>query len=182
LPEGALFLDRDGVINVPPGAKRYITRPGEFRFLPGVPAALRKLRSGGRKIILVSNQAGVERGLFSQADLAGITRKMLRGIKSRGGRIDAVYYCTHAPERRCRCRKPHPGLLRKAARRFSLDLKKSIVVGDNVTDIEMGHSAGCRTALVLTGMTNRKAAKKISPSPDFIAPNLAGVVGWILKQ
>lgn len=182
MPEGALFLDRDGVINVPPGRKRYITRPGEFRFLPGVPAALKKLRSARRKIILVSNQAGVERGLFSQADLAEITRKMLRGIKTHGGRIDAVYYCTHAPERRCRCRKPRAGLLRKAARRFSLDLKKSVVVGDNATDIEMGQSAGCRTALVLTGMTGPKEAKKISPPPDFIARDLRGAVNWVLKQ
>lgn len=170
------------MINVPPGAKRYITRPEEFRFLPGVPAALKKLRSGRRKIILVSNQAGVGRGLFSQADLAEITRKMLRAVKSHGGRIDAVYYCTHTPERRCRCRKPRAGLLRKAARRFSLDLKKSIIVGDNITDIEMGHSAGCRTALVLTGMTDRKAAKRISPPPDFIARDLAGAARWILKK
>jgi len=179
--EGALFLDRDGVINFPPKRKRYITRWKEFRFLPGVPAALKKLRSNRRKIILVSNQAGVGRGLFSQAALAEITRKMLRAIQSRGGRIDAVYYCTHTPERRCRCRKPRAGLLRKAARRFSLDLKKSTVVGDNATDIEMGRSAGCRTVLVLTGMTGRSAAKKISPPPDFIAKNLGDAARWLLK-
>ena len=182
MPEGALFLDRDGVINVPPRRKLYITRPEKFRFLPGVPAALKKLRSGRRKIILVSNQAGVGRKLFSQADLAEITRKMLRAIKSHGGRIDAVYYCTHTPQRHCRCRKPRAGLLRKAARRFSLDLSRSVVVGDNATDIEMGRSAGCRTVLVLTGMTSRQAAKKISPPPDFITRDLAGAARWILKK
>ena len=181
MSEGAFFLDRDGVINVPPGAKRYITGPAEFRFLPGVPAALKKLRSGGRRIILVSNQAGVGRGLFSPADLAKVTRKMLRGVQSRGGRIDAVYYCTHTPERRCRCRKPRAGLLRKAARRFSLDLKQSVVIGDNATDIEMGQSAGCRTVLVLTGMTGRKEAKKLSPPPDYIARDLGAAAKWVLK-
>ena len=179
--EGALFLDRDGVINSPPKRKRYITHWREFRFLPGVPAALKKLRSHRRKIILVSNQAGVGRGIFSQAALAEITRKMLRAIQSHGGKIDAVYYCTHTPQRRCRCRQPRAGLLRKAARRFSLDLKKSIVVGDNTTDIEMGQSAGCRTALVLTGVTTRKAAAKLAHPPDFIASNLSGAIRWIMK-
>lgn len=180
--KGALFLDRDGVINTPPGAKRYITRWGEFRFLPGVPAALKKLRAARRKVILVSNQAGVGRGLFSQAALAEITRKMLRAVRSRGGRIDAVYYCTHTPERRCRCRKPRAGLLRKAARRFSLDLKRSVVVGDNASDIEMGRSAGCRTVLVLTGATPRRAAARMAHPPDFIARDLGAATGWILKR
>ena len=179
---GAIFLDRDGVINSSPGAKRYITRWKEFRFLPGVLDSVKKLSSSRRKIIVVSNQAGVERGLFSAADLKEITRKMLRSLESRGGRIDAVYYCTHAPERRCRCRKPRAGLLRKAARRFSLDLRGSVVVGDNATDVEMGHSAGCRTVLVLSGMTGRRAAKKISPPPDFIARDLASAARWILKK
>ena len=180
--EGAIFLDRDGVINFPPKRKRYITRWEEFRFLPGALDSVKKLSCSRRKVIIVSNQAGVERGVFSQANLKEITRKMLSAIESHGGRIGAVYYCTHAPERRCRCRKPRAGLLRKAARRFSLDLRRSVVVGDNATDIEMGHSAGCRTALVLTGMTGRGAAKKISPPPDFITRDLAGAARWILKK
>ena len=179
---GAVFLDRDGVINFSPKLERYITRWGEFRFLPGALASVKKLSSSRRKIILVSNQAGVERGVFSQANLKEITRKMLRSLESRGGRIDAVYYCTHTPQRRCRCRKPRAGLLRKAARRFSLDLHRSVVVGDNSTDIEMGRSAGCRTVLVLTGMTGRGAARKIFPPPDFIARDLAGAARWILRK
>ncbi|MDO8730353.1 MAG: D-glycero-beta-D-manno-heptose 1,7-bisphosphate 7-phosphatase [Candidatus Omnitrophota bacterium] len=178
----AVFLDRDGVINFPPSAKRYITRWEEFRFLPGVLDSVKKLSSSRRKIILVSNQAGVERGVFSKANLKEITRKMLHAIESRGGRIDAVYYCTHIPERHCRCRKPRAGMLRKAARRFSLDLRRSVVVGDNATDIKMGQSAGCRAVLVLTGMTGRTAAKKISPPPDFIARDLSAATRWILKR
>lgn len=179
---GAFFLDRDGVINFPPDPKRYVTRWEEFRFLPGAFPALKKLKACRRKIIVVSNQAGVERGLFSRKRLAEITRKMLHAVQSRGGRIDAVYYCTHTPERRCRCRKPRAGLLRKAARRFSLDLEKSVIVGDNAIDIEMGQAAGCRTVLVLTGVTGRNAAKRISPPPDSIARDLRGAVRWILKK
>ncbi len=179
--QGAVFLDRDGVINVSPKRRRYITRWGEFRFLPGTLSALKKLRAARRPVILVSNQAGVGRGLFSKADLEEITRNMLRMIRSAGGRIDAVYYCTHTPERRCPCRKPRTGLLRKAARRFSLDLGRSIIVGDNATDIEMGQHAGCRTALVLTGVTSRTAAKKLARPPDFIARDLNGAIRWIMK-
>ena len=181
MSERAIFLDRDGVINVPPRRKRYITRWGEFRFLPGVLDSLKKLSSSRWKILLVSNQAGVGRGLFSQSALDEITRNMLRNMKARGGRIDAVYYCTHTPERRCRCRKPRAGLLRVAARRFSLDLKGSIVVGDNATDIAMGRAAGCRTVLVLTGVTTRKAAAKLAHPPDRITKDLRGAARWILK-
>ena len=179
---GAIFLDRDGVINFPPKRKRYITRWEEFRFLPGALASVKKLTSSRLKLIVVSNQAGVDRGVYSKASLNEITRKMLSAIKSHGGKIDAVYYCTHRPERRCRCRKPRAGMLRKAARRFSLDLKKSVVIGDNATDIEMGRSAGCRTALVLTGVTTRKAAGKLAIPPDHIARDLAGAARWILKK
>ena len=143
---------------------------------------MKKLGKDPRKIILVSNQSGVGRGIFSKTSLREITRNMLREIKRHGGRVNAVYYCTHVPERRCRCRKPRAGLLRKAARRFSLDLKKSIVVGDNATDIEMGQSAGCRTVLVLTGVTTRKTAAKLARPPDHIVRDLRGAARWIMKK
>ena len=169
------------MINVSPKRRGYITRWPAFRFLPGTLSALKRLRAAGRRIIVVSNQAGVGRGLFSPTDLKEITRNMLGKVRDAGGRIDAVYYCTHTPERRCLCRKPRTGLLRKAARRFSLDLRESIVVGDNATDIEMGQSAGCRTVLVLTGVTTRSAAKKLSRPPDFIARDLAAAARWILR-
>lgn len=180
--EGAIFLDRDGVINTPPATKRYITRWEEFRFLPGALPALRQLRKTGRKIILISNQAGVERGIFPRARLQEITRKMLTAIRKHGGALHAVYYCTHIPERKCLCRKPRPGLLRKAARRFSLDLKQSILVGDNATDIETGRAAGCRTVLVLSGVTARKNVHRLNPKPDFVARDLPAAARWIAKQ
>lgn len=180
--QGAVFLDRDGVINKSPGKKRYIMEPEEFKFLPGVLPALRRLKKTGRRILLVSNQAGVGRGLFTQNQLKEVTRKMLEGVREHGGRINAVYYCTHTPEQRCRCRKPRTGLLRKAARRWTINLKKSVVVGDNGTDIEMGQSAGCKTVLVLTGVTTKTAARKMARPPDFIAKNLPGAATWILKH
>ena len=179
---GAIFIDRDGVINRSPGSKRYITDWKEFRFLPGVFPALRKLKEAGRKVMLVSNQAGVGRGLFTKAKLSEITRKLRTEVRRHGGRIDAVYYCTHTPERGCSCRKPKPGLVRKAAKKYRLDLGRCFMVGDNVTDIEMSCSAGCRSVLVLTGVTTRRAATKLACKPDHIAKDFPAAVRWILKE
>ncbi len=178
----AVFLDRDGVINAPPvPPKRYITRWQEFRFLPGSLAALRQLRGAGRKVIILSNQAGVGRRIYSAARLRGITRNMLREIRSSGGRVDAVYYCTHAPEAGCRCRKPRPGLLLRGARRFRIDPRRSFLIGDNATDIRMGEAAGCRTVLVLSGATSRSRARRMKPPPDHTAPDLRAAVRWLLR-
>ena len=178
----AIFLDRDGVINASPAQKGYITRWEEFRFLPGVLTALKSLKETGRKAIVVSNQAGVGRGIYPASQLKEITHRMLRSIRAAGGQVDAVYYCTHTPEAGCRCRKPRAGMLRKAARRFSISLEQSFVIGDNVTDIQMGKSARCRTVLVLTGVTGRNHLRRVTVKPDRVARNLREAVRWILRQ
>ncbi len=170
------------MINASPTQKRYITSWEEFRFLPGALAALQALKTSRRKVIVVSNQAGVGRGILQASQLREITRRMLQATRAAGGRIDAVYYCTHSPEEGCPCRKPRAGLLRKAARRLSINLERSFVVGDNVTDIQMGAAAGCRTVLVLTGITERKDAKQMAVSPDKTVRDLQQAVGWILRQ
>lgn len=178
---GALFLDRDGVINATP-QKRYITRWREFHFLPGSLGALRLLNEEGRKVVVLSNQAGVGRGVLSRSRLNLITRRMLAAIRKAGGRVAAVYYCTHPPENGCRCRKPRTGLLRRACRRFRIDPRRSFVVGDNATDVAMGHAAGCRTVLVLSGMSTRGEARRMPVKPDQVARNLAQAVQWILRD
>jgi len=179
----AVFLDRDGVINARPAAeKRYITRWQEFRFLPGALAALRQLKRSGRKVLILSNQAGVGRRIYSAARLREITRKMLQKIRAAGGRVDAVYYCTHTPQAGCACRKPRPGLLLRAARRFSIDPRRSFLIGDNASDVQLGRAAGCRTVLVLTGVTSRSQARRVSPRPHHIARDLRTAVRWILRQ
>lgn len=179
----AVFLDRDGVLNTPPAAeKRYITHWQEFRFLPGSLAALRKLHRAGCRVVVVSNQAGVGRRLFTSAALRLITRRMLQKIRSSGGKVSAVYYCTHTPQRRCACRKPRPGLLLRAARRFSIDPRRSFLIGDNATDIRMGRTAGCRTVLVLSGVTSRRQARSIRPAPHHTARDLSAAVRWMLRQ
>ena len=180
--KGSVFLDRDGVINVPPQKKRYITSAEEFRFLPGALSALRSLNRTPFKIIIVSNQAGVGRGIFSQKKLEAITRQMRQKIRQAGGRLDAVYYCTHRPSAHCGCRKPRLGLIRKAQRRFPMNLARSYVIGDSEKEVRLGKKAGTRTILVLTGKQTKTTARSIRPKPDKVAKNLLEAIRWIRKQ
>ncbi len=177
----ALFLDRDGVINALP-PHRYVARWEEFRFLSGVLSSLRRLRRAGWRVVVLSNQAGVGRGLVSHSQLREITRKMQDAVRRAGGRIDAVFYCVHKPEAYCACRKPKTGMIRRACRRLAIDPANSFVVGDNVTDIQMGRSAGCTTILVLTGMTPRSALRKLSTRPNHVSRNLPEAVRWIFRK
>lgn len=179
--KGAVFLDRDGVINAAPQVKRYITCWQEFRFLPGSITALRRLKGAGKTVVILSNQAGVGKRVMTAAQLAEITRRMLRKIRAGGGSVQAVYYCTHRPAERCPCRKPKAGMLRRAARRFQLDLARSVVVGDNEKDIRMGRLGGCRTMLVLSGATDRREARRMRTRPDRIVKNLGEAISWILN-
>lgn len=178
---GAIFLDRDGVINTSPDG-RYVTSWRRFQFLRGSLSALCALRKAGWRVIVISNQAGVGRRIMTRRNLRDITRRMVKAVYQKGGRIDAVYYCTHLPGSRCACRKPAIGMLRKAARRFPIDLKRSFVVGDNKTDIAMGKKAGCTTVLVLSGQESKAAQRDSSIVADRMARNLAEAVRWIVKQ
>ena len=134
--KSAVLLDRDGVINASP-AGRYVTSWEEFHFLPGALPALRRLKNAGKTVLIVSNQAGVGRGILSRTKLDQITRKMLQAIRAAGGIVQTVYYCTHRPKAACACRKPKIGMLRKAAREHRLDLTRSFLVGDHEKDIEL---------------------------------------------
>jgi len=178
----AIFLDRDGVINVPPGRKRYITRPEEFRFLPGSLRAIAALSRGSRKLIVISNQAGVERRIFSRKALEAITRKMRSGITAAGGRLDAIYYCRHRPNAGCGCRKPNIGLIRRAQQRFPIALTRSFFVGDSAKDIRLGQKLGIRTVLVLTGEQTRASAQRQKLMPEKIVKNLSQAARWIQNQ
>ena len=177
----AIFLDRDGVINRTP-IHRYVDSWEAFGFLPGVLKALRRLRRAQEIVVVVSNQSGVGRGILSSSRLRDITQKMCRKIQASGGKIHAVYYCTHPPENGCSCRKPRPGMLIKAAKRFSIDLTRSLVIGDQETDILLGRHAGCQTILVLTGRYTLRKVKNFSVTPDRIFKNLESAVSWVLQK
>ena len=154
----AIFVDRDGVINrrIVGG---YVTDWSEFEFLPGAIDAIAKLSALEGPIIVVSNQAGVGKGLVDVARLLDVTNRFVGAIQQRGGRIDAVYYCPHAPDDACACRKPKPGLLLQAASDWTLDLSASMMIGDSETDAEAGRAAGCEVVLVSGGDDSGVAAE-----------------------
>jgi D-glycero-D-manno-heptose 1,7-bisphosphate phosphatase len=142
----AIFLDRDGVINerVVGG---YVTSWSGFRFFDGIVPALAGLSQFRLPLIVVSNQAGVGKGLMGRMTLGDITQRFVAQLARARIRIAAVYYCPHTSEAGCRCRKPRPGLLLRAAREWNIDLGRSILVGDSVTDMGAARAAGCRSIL-----------------------------------
>ena len=158
----AVFLDRDGVINVDHG---YVSSWDQFEFLPGVPEALWQLQSAGYVLVVVSNQSGIGRGLYSEADLAALNRRVHRYLlDERGIEIAQFYHCPHHPteallkwRQPCHCRKPAPGMIEQACAELHIDPSNSLMVGDKVSDMEAGQAAGVgrlfRVASVATAQT-----------------------------
>ncbi len=144
-----IFLDRDGVINH--NRSDYVKSWAEFEFLPGALEALQLLAQLGHPIIVVSNQSAIGRGIIPHSTVDEIHERMVDSIREAGGRIDAILYCPHHPEKGCACRKPRPGLLLDAKRRFDLDLQRSFLVGDAESDILAAQAVGCQPILVRTG-------------------------------
>jgi D-glycero-D-manno-heptose 1,7-bisphosphate phosphatase len=145
-----IFLDRDGVINE--NRADYVKSWDEFRFLPGAREAIARLTRAGHRIVICSNQAGIARGLISQETVEEIHRRMIAGIEEMGGAIEKVYYCPHAKDADCSCRKPRPGQLLRARDELGIDLSDAIFIGDSITDIRAGQAVGVYSILVLTGL------------------------------
>lgn len=150
----AVFLDRDGTINI---EKEYLYRSADFEFIPGAVEAIRLFNQAGIMVVVVTNQSGVARGFYTEDDVENLHRHISTILKSFGAHVDAWLYCPHHPDGRgsyalpCNCRKPLPGMLQEAARRYDIDLETSTMIGDKRADIEAGKAAGCRTLLVRTG-------------------------------
>ncbi len=177
----AIFLDRDGVIceNRPDHVKSW----AEFHFLPGVKDSLVVLSQLGLPIIVVTNQAVINRGIISAAVVEEIHQRMVAEITAHGGRIDRVIYCPHLPDEQCLCRKPEPGMLLQVAQEMNLDLTHSYLVGDAASDILAGQRAGCQTFLVLTGRGREQLALLPDKMEDcfMVAPDLMKVTQQIIK-
>jgi len=141
-----VFLDRDGVINK--NRNDYVKTWVEFEFLPNAKKGIKLLNDNGFKILIITNQSVVGRGIITEKTLNEIHEKMLKELNECGCKIEKVYCCPHAPWDNCECRKPKPGLLLKAAKDFDIDLKKCYFIGDSKTDAEAGKRAGCKTYLV----------------------------------
>jgi D-glycero-D-manno-heptose 1,7-bisphosphate phosphatase len=143
-----IFLDRDGVLNKKPPKARYVQTWNEFEWLPGAKQALRLLKEACYRVIVVSNQAGIARGLMKETELKQIHERMKEAVIEAGGQIDAIYYCPHHWDDGCECRKPKPGMLFYAQRDYNFDLTKSILIGDDERDAKAADAAGCKSVLV----------------------------------
>lgn len=180
-----VFLDRDGVINEFPGNGKYVTKLKDFNFIPGSLEAIKTLSDNGYDIFIISNQAGVGKGVYTQQKLQHITRKMLKEIKAYGGKINKVYYCTHRSDAGCDCRKPEIGSIKKAVKILGKTLrsaKANFFVGDTKSDILTGYNAGCKTIMVLSGRAKRSDIKSWGVKPDFITKNLASAVKIVIEN
>ena len=178
------FLDRDGVINKFPGNGKYVTKVKDFHFLPGAREAIRDLTQAGYTLFVISNQAGVGKGVYSRDKLQRITRKMLTGVRRAGGKIKKVYYCTHRSDEGCDCRKPEIASIAKALKSLGKTLafaKKSYFIGDTVTDMAAGRNAGCQTIFVLSGRSNVARLKKKRIKATHVARNLLAASEIILN-
>lgn len=181
----AVFLDRDGVINAYPGDLQYVKSWKEFSFLPGVKGALKELYNNGFKVFVISNQAGVSKGVYSQEALDEITAYMLKGLG--GPYISGVYYCIHRSEDNCACRKPKAGLVHRAVsesreKGLHIDIKRSFFVGDTIRDIQAGKAAGLKTILVFSGKEKPENKNGWQEIPDCTAKDFSGAANIILKS
>lgn len=185
----AVFLDRDGTINEEMG---YINHPDRFKLLRGVGKAIKLLNDHKILVIVATNQSGVARGYFTEDLLKQVHQKMGKELSKYGAKIDKIYYCPHHPtegsppyRKRCACRKPGIGMLKKAKNDFDLDIKKCYVIGDRFKDVKWGHQVGAKSILVLTGYGKGEYIYQShlwNDEPDYIAKNLYQAARWVIKN
>jgi D-glycero-D-manno-heptose 1,7-bisphosphate phosphatase len=177
------FLDRDGVINR--DSADYIKHWSEFEFLPKSLEALKQLKQNGFTTIVITNQSVIHRKMVSREGLDHIHTRMKASVQSSGGEITDIFFCPHTPEDRCDCRKPKPGLIYQAKKRYRIDLANAVMVGDTAKDIECARNAGCRYALLVktgNGIQAEKILKEKAIHPDHVAQDLFNAVHWIITR
>lgn len=172
-PKKIALIDRDGIINKRPLKARYIKNWKQFKFLPGAIKSMGLLKRHGFKLILISNQAGIGRGLMTEKDLQKIHENMQKALKEKNADLDAIYYCPHSWEDNCECRKPKPGMILRAANDLSFDITKAVFIGDDERDVQTGKNAGCKTILISRGNAANSSPDMICKSFEQAAELLA---------
>lgn len=185
----AVFIDRDGCLTEEVG---YVNHVSRIRLLPRTADAIRRLNGAGVPAVMVTNQAGIARGYFTEALLHAVNAEMVRQLAAAGARLDGLYVCPHHPTEGeppyrmiCDCRKPRPGLLQRAARDLRLDLAGSVMVGDKISDVAVGQSVGAAGVLVLTGYGRGEwehQRAQWTSKPDHVAEDLLDAVDWALAR
>src|SRR5258706_12832792 len=168
-----VILDRDGTINH--DSDNYVKSPGEWRPIDGSLEAIARLTQAGYRVVVATNQSGIARGLFDTATLIAIHDTLQRAAALAGGRIDAFFFCPHAADSACACRKPKPGMLTEIARRFNVSLSDVYMVGDAPRDVEAAAAAGARPVLVLTGKGQATLDEGKLPPGTEVFPDLPAV-------
>jgi D-glycero-D-manno-heptose 1,7-bisphosphate phosphatase len=175
-----IILDRDGVINHDSDA--FIKSPKEWVPIPGSLEAIARLNQAGYRVVVSTNQSGIARGLFDTVTLNAIHQKLHETAKQFGATIDAIFFCPHAADDNCDCRKPKPGMLHMVAKRFNVSLKGVPNIGDSLRDLQAGFVVGCVPYLVLTGKGKKTLDKGGLPPGTTIFPDLAAVVDRLLDD
>lgn len=180
----AIFIDRDGTINVD---KDYLTDPEGLEFIEDSPKAIALANSLGLKVIVISNQSGVARGIMTAEQVEAVNSRLVEMLNQRGASVDAIYYCPHYPASdgvQCTCRKPEIGMLLRAKAEFGIDISHSFVVGDKWSDMKCGQNAGALTSLVLTGYGRSDYQRCIDGGIkiDYLAKNLHDTVTNFVRK
>ena len=181
----AVFLDRDGTINK---EMNYLKYPDQIELIPGSVEGIKLLNENDFTVVVITNQSGVARGIIDEEKLPLIKDRLCYLLEKKGAKIDGYYCCPHYPDGKiekyalkCDCRKPKPGMLRRAAEDLDINLKESYVVGDKPCDIELGQNVGAVSIMVRTGY-GEPEAESYEVSPDYTADNLFDAAQWIIKN
>jgi heptosyltransferase-2 len=177
-----VFLDRDGTLNYDPG---YLKVSAELKLLAGVGPALARLKGAGAKLVVVTNQSGVGRGIITLKDLEAIHARLEGLLEQEGAALDAIYFCPHHPDDGCRCRKPNVGMVERAVSELQLDLRRSYLIGDHARDIQLAHRVGAKAILLTPALVDAQALDMLKveqPMPDAVAKSMAEAVDWILED
>ncbi len=177
-----VFLDRDGTLNYDPG---YLKVAAELKLLAGVGPALARLKGAGARLVVVTNQSGVGRGIVTLKDLEAIHARLQGLLEQEDAALDAIYFCPHHPDDGCRCRKPNVGMVERAVSELQLDLRRSYLIGDHARDIQLAHRVGAKAILITTALVDAQALDMLKTEqamPDAVVKSMAEAVDWILND
>ena len=177
-----VFLDRDGTLNYDPG---YLKVAVDLKLLAGVGPALARLKRAGARLVVVTNQSGVSRGIVTLKDLEAIHARLQGLLEQEDAALDAIYFCPHHPNDGCRCRKPNVGMVERAVSELQLDLRHSYLIGDHARDMQLAHRVGAKAILITTGLVDSQALDRLKAEqamPDAVAKSMAKAVDWILED